>query len=121
MKKTKESFNSVAAEQAERAKAYFTSYKFIESLEKAIVYQMVERDQSYCSVSTHDYSTGGFSRFPAEAKRDKAYLQEAFEKLKVKHPELNHIRLAGDSRVVLDTKPNRFIRRHCTATGHYYD
>jgi hypothetical protein len=101
------------AENARKAKEYFTSDAFIDHIEGVVSRQAARGHKSYCYVGF-----GGLG-IKADAKRDAAYVQKAFEKFKTKHPELNlnHIRFKGKTAVVLDTKPNSFVRRHLTARG----
>ena len=108
----KQSFN-IAAEQARLAKEFFTKKYFIEEmgndfvkkLEHAIQEHIIGRGQTLCAVNL-TYAMP----VPFNVERDMPYIQKAFQKIKEKYPEMDNFCVRGDD-VVMDTKPNTFLRR----------
>ena len=103
----KNTFNMKARDKA--AKEYLASKEFLESARYAIKYFMINQNYDYAAF---------YPGKDLDSRVDMPYLQQAFQKLKKEYPKLDNIHLQDhDDEVVIDTKPDTFLRRLQLSVG----
>ena len=100
-------FNVIASTRDKEAAKHFASKEFFE-LAKNICMERIIKDGQTSAIFRGDF---------AAKKHDQVYLDQILPKLKAEFPEINHLRICEGS-IILDTKPNTFLRRYWSGLGY---
>lgn len=108
--------NDTPSKRAQAANAYFATDRFIEEAADKIRQDIIEHGRSWTNISV-SIPDGGLDSHFGSVATDAPHLRNVEAALKAKFNQVNHLRFdlhCSFPTVVIDTKPNTWLRRTFT-------